>query len=383
MNYRELGKSGIKVSEIGLGCEHLQGKDTAIVCSVVDAALEKGINILDIFMSEPQVRSDLGKALIGRRDQVILQGHIGSVWKDGQYGRSRELEECKFFFQDLLTRLQTNYIDIGMLHFIDEEADLLQVIDSGILDYACELKKRGIIHAVGMSSHNPTTARKAVETGKIDVLMFSINPAYDLLPDTIDIDHLFMEETYKKEGLTGIHPAREQLYRTCEQYGTGITVMKSLAAGALLDSKQSPFGIALTPSQCIHYSLTRPAVSSVLVGCQTAEEVERAVAYEHASEEEKDYSVALSCTPKYSLKGKCMYCNHCLPCPNAIDIAQVNKYLDLASTADSVPATVREHYLALNTHASDCIQCGQCETRCPFQVPVRDRMEKANTLFGI
>ena len=86
MNYRELGNTGMKVSEIGLGCEHLENQNYEVIESVIDAALAGGINIMDVFMSQPQVRTDIGKALEGRREQVILQGHIGSRWKDVSWG---------------------------------------------------------------------------------------------------------------------------------------------------------------------------------------------------------------------------------------------------------------------------------------------------------
>ncbi len=388
MNYRQLGRSSIKVSEVGLGCEHLQGMDAAPVQAVIGQALASGINFMDVFMSEPVVRTNIGAALKGRRDQVVLQGHIGSVWLDGQYTRSRNLAQCREAFDDLLTRLQTDYIDIGMIHFVDTEDDYQSAFESDILPYALELKKTGKIKLLGCSSHNPVTAMKIVKTGLIDVLMFSINPAYDILPENTAIDDFFTAESFQDEKLKGINPAREMLYRTCETVGTSITVMKGLAAGALLKSESSPFGAALTPIQCIHYALTRPAVASMLVGCRTPQEVLRAVAYEDASEIERDYSPVLSRTPKYSLNGRCMYCNHCLPCPGKIDIAQVNKYLDLVLAVQSennaapVPGTVREHYAALTATAADCIACGSCESRCPFGVPVIERMRQAQAIFG-
>ena len=181
-----------------------------------------------------------------------------------------------------------------------------------------------------MSSHNPVVAKRAVETGLLDVLMFSLNPAYDLLPEDVKIDDLFVPETFEIGKLNWVNPSRAALYQACELHGTAITVMKSLGAGALLKAESSPFGIALTPVQCAHYALTRPAVASALIGCRTPEEVRLAASYSDLSEAERDYSAILSTTPKYALRGKCMYCNHCLPCPSHIDIAQVNKYLDLA-----------------------------------------------------
>ena len=110
MNYRQLGRSGIMVSEIGMGCEHLQGKDYEVVKAAIDEAFVQGVNIFDVFMSEPMVRSNIGKALQGRREKAIIQGHIGSTWQNGQYTHSRNLQECKVAFEDLLARLETDYI---------------------------------------------------------------------------------------------------------------------------------------------------------------------------------------------------------------------------------------------------------------------------------
>ena len=119
MQYRKLGKTGFDVSEVGLGCEWLQGQNAKDVFAVVDRAIAHGINIFDVFMSEPNVRSDIGVALKGRRDRVMLQGHICSAWLDGQYTRTRDLVQTQLAFEDLLTRLQTDYIDFGMLHYVD------------------------------------------------------------------------------------------------------------------------------------------------------------------------------------------------------------------------------------------------------------------------
>ena len=381
MIMRALGKTGMMVSEVGLGCEHLQGKPYETVAAVIDAALEAGINYMDTFMSEPEVRSNIGKALKGKRERVMLQGHIGAAWKDGQYVRTRELDMCRRFVEDYLERMQTDYIDVGMLHFIDEADDWKAVMEGDAMAYAQKLKRDGVIKAIGMSSHNPLTALEAVRSGLIEVLMFSINPAYDLLSETIPIDDMFKNETYKLDSLT-LNPVRAQLYRECEARGVGITVMKSLGASALLHDAGSPFGSAFTVPQLINYSLTRPAVASVLVGAQTPDEVHAAAAYENATDAERDYAKVIMQTPKFTLAGHCMYCNHCLPCPSKIDIARVNKYLDLALAQADVPETVRAHYMELKQTARDCVACGQCETRCPFGVPVKARMQRAQELFG-
>ncbi len=102
--------------------------------------------------------------------------------------------------------------------------------------------------------------------------------------------------------------------------------------------------------------------------------------YYQATDEEKDYT-AIASSPRYAMAGKCMYCNHCLPCPADIDIAAVLKFLDLATIGEQVPETVRGHYLALAANADDCIQCGDCETNCPFGVAIMEKMEQARRVF--
>ena len=175
---------------------------------------------------------------------------------------------------------------------------------------------------------------------------------------------------------------RQQLYETCAQLGVGITVMKTLSAGQLLNAEASPFGVPMTVAQCEHYALTRPGVASVLIGCVSGEQVRQALEYETLSLAEKDYSAVLATSQRYTASGSCMYCNHCLPCPQQIDIAAVHKYYNLAKSLAETPATIREHYLALDAYASDCIECGACEERCPFGVKVTQNMVKAAKLFG-
>ena len=132
----------------------------------------------------------------------------------------------------------------------------------------------------------------------------------------------------------------------------------------------------------IHYALTRPAVASILCGYDTTEQVDQAVAYETATADERDYASVIAGAPLHAYSGQCTYCGHCKPCPMEIDIAMVNKFYDLAVQQPQVPESVRAHYQALGNTAAACIGCQSCEERCPFGVPIAQRMEKAAALFG-
>lgn len=381
MNYRDLGTTGLKVSEIGMGCEGFSENGCTMAKELFDAAEKYGVNYFDLYASNPSVREAVGNAMLGRREKFIVQSHICSVWKDGQYKRSRDLKEVQSGFEDMMRLLQTDYIDVGMIHYCDSLSDWDAIVKNGVLDYAVKLKKEGRIRHIGLSSHNPQAAFAAIRTGKIEVLMFSVNPCYDLQPANEDVNELWNEEKYKNP-LVNMDPQRQELYETCQRLGVGITVMKAFGGGDLLDEKLSPAKKALSAYQCLHYALTRPAVATVLAGVHSLEQLEQCVSYESASEEEKDYAPAFAQFPNISWEGHCMYCSHCAPCPKEIDVASVTKFLNLTIAQKTVPETVREHYAALAHHAGECIACGACETRCPFHVRIRDNMKHAAEVFG-
>lgn len=380
MVYRELGKTGLMVSEIGLGCEGFNGKDEAFTEEMFAYAFSVGINCMDLYSSNPDMHRRVGKAIHSRRSEFYIQGHLCSAWKDGQYYATRQLDKVKEAFETMLTNLGTDYVDIGMIHYVDSLDTWRQVVDNGILDYAKQLKAAGKIKHIGMSSHNPIAALEAVRTGDIEVLMFSVNPCYDLLPGDEDCETLWADESYEKQ-LLNLDPLREELYETCQRMGVGITVMKAFGGGDLLTS-DSPAGKALTVNQCIHYALTRPAVATVLSGARSLEDLKLSAAYEEASHKERDYASVFATFPRISWEGHCMYCGHCAPCPRGIDIANVTKFLNLAKAQGELPETVREHYKALKVHGGDCIGCKSCLHRCPFKVEILQNMQDAKKIFG-
>ena len=379
MIYRDLGKTGCSVSAIGLGCEHLDRKPYEQVKETVDAALSYGVNILDVFMPGAEVRGNIAKALGGRRGDVFIQGHLGATDVNQQYDISRDMPAVKKYFEDML-RIFGGYIDFGMLFFIDSEKDYKNVFETEFISYAEKLKRDGDIRHIGFSSHNPLTAMKAIETGVPETMMFSINLPFDMLPpDTYVFDHF--EGDFGADQFRGVNPERARLYKLCAQRQIGVTAMKTLGAGKLLDAKQCPFTSPMTTPQCIEYALSRPAVAAVLPGCKTALEVDGIMKYLTCGGEEKDYTHIIGGT-RNDFRGNCLYCSHCQPCPSGIDIAAVNKHLDAARLDENnIPQAIRSGYLALDKSGADCTRCASCESRCPFGVPIMDNMEKARDLF--
>lgn len=379
MNYRALGKTGVKVSEVGIGGEYLEFEDAATVTAVMRRAMELGVNILDVFMSEPNVRTNLGNAISGRRDKILIQGHYGSIFENGQYAKSRDMEKCDRAFTDLLERLQTDYIDIGMIHYVDSMQDWEALCNNGFLEQFLKMKAAGKIHLTGFSSHNAVVAQEIVRSGHFDVMMFSINPTFDFVLDNEQMMSVMSgARELELQGTMNVDPERARLYALCEEKGVGITVMKGLGAGRLLDASLSPFRFAMTEIQCIHYALSRPATCSVLVGARSIREIERSIEYSDADDAQRDYSEIFK-HMQNNRQGKCMYCNHCLPCPSFINIGAVTRLADEGKAG--INAELQAQYRALGNMASACIECGACEKRCPFDVQIIENMRRAKALY--
>lgn len=156
MRYRQLGRTGLSVGEIGMGCEGFLNRPYEQVCEYVDIMEQAGANLIDLYAPNPTFRSDLGRALEGRRDRFILQAHLCTVWKHGQYQRTRDIREVKESFESQLKALRTDYAEIGMIHYVDSLADWESIRTGPVLEYpgSCSGKERSII------SDCPATIRR-------------------------------------------------------------------------------------------------------------------------------------------------------------------------------------------------------------------------------
>jgi uncharacterized protein len=371
MQYRAFGKTGLSVSEVSLGTEYLMDQPRDIVTSVVRAAIDAGVNYMDVFGAGAEFRDNMGAALKGIRDRVMLGAHLGSVMVNGQYDKTRDRKTARDFIDDWLRRYQTDYVDVLHLHNCDDQADYdLLMSTDGLLGLALDLQRQGYVRHLAFSGHTPSTSRQAVETGVISVLTYPVNLAGHAAP------------------------GRRELFDLCAERGVGIIAMKPYAGGKLLSESRTlelehwhtgsgstrkfDRHMSITPVQCLSYVLTQAGVVTAIPGCRELAHLEQALAYETATVKQRDFGWVLADYSEY-VPGQCTYCNHCLPCPSGVDIGQVIRLLDEYDARPSPEIVAR--YRALPVLASECVQCYSCERRCPFSVGTVARLERAVSVF--
>ena len=383
MNYRVLGRTERKVSEIGMGTEHLLDKDERVVTATIKAALDGGVTYFDCHPGHDKKEGSiyyegyvkLGKAIHGVRDKLCLTYLAPSDMSPA---------DTQPRYEDFLRSLGTDYIDVFIIQFCDrlEGFERASAAD-GLLDYAISLKAEGKIKYIGISTHSLAVAYKAIDNGAFDVIMYPVNPAFDVVTD---------EEQYKTDNLeslwdaahdftagdvTGARP-RRSLYNECERKGVAIVAMKPFAGGFIFNVEKDA---GFTPVNLIAYALAQNGVSVVAPGCTRPEEMEEILTYYFRGADARDYGAAVA-KSRWSVMENCQYCNHCLPCTAGINIGLVNRLLDKTDYGtQSDISDARAQYIAMSAKASECVKCGDCVTRCPFKVKVIDRMQRAAEIF--
>ncbi|MDH5448412.1 MAG: aldo/keto reductase [Candidatus Bathyarchaeota archaeon] len=371
MILRDLGKTGLKVGEIGLGTEHLKRASKETVMSVVGKAIENGINYFDLLFNFSVYLENFGAAFQDRRDRVILTSHLGSADRNGRYFKTRSINKCESTFLNALSTLGTDYIDIINVHYVKDMKEFEEISsDHGVLELAHRLRDEGKARLVGISTHDVSVVKKAAESGRFDVVTFQVNMANNALL------------------------GRNEALAACARESVGLVAMKPFAGGYLLRQSKT-VGIApirkgggervklkipssMTPIHCLAYVLSQIGVSTTIPGVRSIEELDGILSYVGSTAEEKDFSEILNNFKEYET-GQCVYCNHCLPCPSNIDIGEVTRLLDIAKFR--LTEEMKAKYTTLQSKASECIKCGVCVDRCPFEVDIVSNMEKAANLL--
>jgi predicted aldo/keto reductase-like oxidoreductase len=347
MEYRTLGKTGITVSEIGFGTEHLPPQKE-IMDEIMAVAIEAGVNFIDILQTDPAgdgayIWDGFGPLLKKYRDKLILAAHWG-------IGYAYDLPYCRQTFPEALSRVGNDYIDVAMMTMVGEGDRQDKWLDES-LEELNRYREKGYIGCIGGSVHDVTKAIKLVNSGVLDVLMFGVN--------------------LTQHG----DPQHQTLYRACIEQGLGLVAMKPYSAGLLLKVNGKPTSI--TTTQCLSYSLSQ-SVSTVVPGVKDADEMRAALQYNAASEQEKDFQSALD-NIHQELSGHCVYCSHCLPCEQGINITSI---ISISNWAFWGPQDWLDNmYAALSVKPSACIEQGDCMKKCAFNVDIISKMKHVAALF--
>lgn len=179
MEYRKLPHGEEYIGVLGVGTGGIHKNSDEEIEKIIRTAIEHGVNFFDLCAGAENVYKPFGNAIRDCRDKVYFQLHFGAVYNEkGEYAWSRDMDRIRKTFNWEIEQLGVDYVDFGFLHCIDENKDFDELIAVGALDYIKGLKAEGKIRHIGFSSHTPFVAQRVLDTGLIDLMMFSINPAY-------------------------------------------------------------------------------------------------------------------------------------------------------------------------------------------------------------
>jgi predicted aldo/keto reductase-like oxidoreductase len=353
MEYRKLGRTGLDVSAIGLGTEHLE-QSRKTMEEVLGTAVDAGVNYIDLlwvdaarYGYDTDFWDEFGPVLKHYRDKFILTPRWGEPVR-------YDMDFCQRCFDDLLLRLGTDHAEVAMLMMFDSEKKWDGWIQESV-EHLNRYKEQGRVGYIGGSAHDASIAMKAVNSGLLDVLMFPVN--------------IFGYNDKKNSALY------QTLYQACVDHGVGFVAMKPYAGGTLFVADGKPSGI--TPVQCLSYVLSLP-VSTTVPGPKNAEELRATLHYLEATNEEKNYLSAIESIPTV-WRGLCIRCGHCQPCPQGIDIRWMIRLVD--RTRGGITDELMAGYSNFQVKASECTECGECMERCPFEVDVIAKMQRAVEIF--
>jgi predicted aldo/keto reductase-like oxidoreductase len=334
MEYRILGKTGLKVSRMGFGGIPIQRIDAEGTKQLMEKLVEAGVNYIDTARGYTVSEEYLGYALEGIRDKFVLATKSMARTKEAM---AKDIDIS-------LKNLRTDYIDLYQIHN-PNAADLEAVQQSGgALEALMEAKAAGKIGHIGITLHHVDLFEKAVELDWVETIMF---------PYSI------------------VETQGEELIRICGEKNIGFICMKPLAGGAIDDAVTA-----------LRYITANPDVSVVIPGMAAMEEISQNIQAVNDTTPltEKEKETILKIRNELGTQF-CRRCNYCAPCSEGISIPMMFLLEGYYSRYDLKDwATLR--YNAMDKKASDCIGCGACEGRCPYQLPIRQMLPNVAKVFG-
>ena len=334
MEYRLLGKTGLKISRLGFGGIPIQKIDAQGTKELIHELVKEGVNYIDTARGYTVSEEYLGFALEGVRDRFVLATKSMALTKEAM---AKDIDIS-------LKNLRTDYIDLYQVHNPGAK-DLEQVMaPGGALEALFEAKAAGKIGHIGITLHSVDLFRQALDLPWVDTIMFPYNI---------------------------VETQGEALIAECARKDIGFICMKPLAGGAIEDA-----------TVAMRFIVSNPDVTVVIPGMADKAEIAQNVsAASDTSPLTADEQHQIAEIKDLLGTNFCRRCNYCAPCTMGINISAVFLFEGYFSRYD-LKDWATNRYASLPKTASDCIGCGVCEERCPYNLPIREMLKKAALAMG-
>jgi predicted aldo/keto reductase-like oxidoreductase len=352
MEKRKLGNTDMEVTIVSFGGIPIITRDYELSVKTVRRAYELGINFYDTARAYNTSEEKIGDTLKGVRDKVFYatKTHL------------RTRREAERHIQESLKNLRTSYIDLYQIHSVDDIDTLDRVMaKDGALPALEEAQKKGYIRYIGITGHRAEILIEAINRYPFATIMAPLN---------------FLEQS---------HAAN--LLPLCREKNIGFIVMKPFAGGSLVTGDKDVQALIGAKSSgemaklSVKFALSFPGVSCVIPGLGNPQEVEEAVRageeFGALREEEKEIFERLK---SILIEPFCRGCGYCLPCPQNIDIPSILRAL-LYAERFNLMERARNIYAQQAVKADACVECGVCEERCPYKLPIREMLKSARSIF--
>lgn len=336
MEMTVLGKTGLTVSRVGFGGIPIQRITKEEAPALLRAVYDAGINYIDSARMYTVSEEYIGYALEkeGLREQFILASK----------SMARTKEDMARDIGISLANLRTDVIDLYQIHNPNMAQLETVLAPGGALEALMDAKAAGKLRHIGLTAHSAEVFRRALKLDFVETVMFPYNI---------------------------VETQGDELIALCKEKNIGFIAMKPMAGGAIEDG-----------TLAMRFALANPAVSIVIPGMYCAEEVQQnTAAAENMEPLTKAELDAIASVRAQLGENFCRRCNYCAPCTVGISIPSVflfAGYLQRYNLAD----WAHDRYSTLQVKASACIDCGACELRCPYNLPIRQMLKRAAADFG-
>ncbi|CEQ28679.1 aldo/keto reductase [Paraclostridium sordellii] len=324
---RVLGKTNLKINRIGFGGIPIQRVTQQDTNKIIDELINQGINFIDSARGYTVSEEYIGNAIEGKRDNFILASK----------SMSRTYEDMLKDVDITLKNFKTDYIDLYQLHNVklDEYENIFN--DNMAYKALLDCKSQGKIKNIGITSHSIDTIKKAVRDEKFDTIQFP----YNIVEDQAD-----------------------EIFREAHKRNIGIIVMKPLAGGAINNAKLA-----------IKYILSKEYIDVVIPGMDSVDQVLENISVLENLDIYKEDELKIEDIRNQLGNRFCRRCEYCMPCPVGINIP-MNFLLEGYYSRYNLKEWSKERYNSLDIKASDCVECGKCESKCPYDLPIREMLKE-------